>query len=200
MGLDVTVIVGTYGGNEWIDLANERAKPSVRDQAADVLHVHGETLAESRNAGAARASTEWLCFLDADDELTPGYMDAMARASADLRGPAVAYVRPNGRAAAPKLWPRVDLADGNYLLIGTLVRRDLFLEVGGFRGWPMYEDWCLWQRCWLAGATIEQVPAAIYRAHVRPDSRNRAPGRDERERWHHEIRRANLPHLYQAAA
>jgi glycosyltransferase involved in cell wall biosynthesis len=198
--VEVTVIVGTFGEPKWAALARERAVPSAEPQASDVIHVHRATLAAARNAGAELASTEWLCFLDADDELTPGYMDAMARVAADLRGPAVEYVRPGGHAAPPKMWPEVDLADGNYLVIGTLVRRDMFLQVGGFRDWPLYEDWCLWQRCWLAGATVAQVPDAIYRAHVRPTSRNRAPSRDERLHWHHEIRRANLPHLYEAAA
>jgi glycosyltransferase involved in cell wall biosynthesis len=196
--VDVTVIIATYGSYDWIELARERAIPSAAQQAP-VIHQHAATLHEARNGGAARASTEWLCFLDADDELDTGYMAAMADATGDLRAPAVDYVKPNGHARR-RIWPPMDLRDGNYLVIGTLVRRDLFTQLGGFKDWPLYEDWCLWQRCWATGATVEIVPDAIYRAHVRPDSRNRAPGRDERDRWHHAIRRTNFPELYQAAA
>ncbi|HYJ21625.1 MAG TPA: glycosyltransferase family 2 protein [Solirubrobacterales bacterium] len=196
--MDVTVIVGTFGGAEWVRLAHERAVPSGEAQAP-VIHRHAASLAQARNEGAALAKTEWLCFLDADDELEPGYFEAMERATADLRGPAVSYVR-HGRPTAPKLWPAQDLRDGNFLVIGTLIRKELFERVGGFKEWPIYEDWCVWQRCAAAGATVEQVPDAVYVAHVRAKSRNRQPSRAERLRWHHEIRQANHPELYEVAA
>ncbi len=196
--MDVTVVVGTFGEVEWVNLAHERAVPSARSQAP-VIHRHDDSLAQARNEGAVLARTEWLCFLDADDELAPGYFEAMGRATGDLRGPAVSYVR-HGRCATPKLWPPQDLRNGNYLVIGTLIRKSLFDQVGGFKTWPLYEDWCLWQRCARVGATVELVPDAVYVAHVRAKSRNREPNRAERLRWHHEIRSANHPELYEAAA
>jgi glycosyltransferase involved in cell wall biosynthesis len=197
--VDVTVVVGTFGGVDWVRLASSRAIPSAERLGVPVMHRHAGTLAQARNTGAALAKTEWLCFLDADDELDPGYFESMEKASADLRGPAVVYVRGN-RVFPPKLWPVCDLRDGNYLVIGTLIRKSLFEEVGGFEEWPLYEDWALWARAARAGATIEQVPDAVYRAHVRRDSRNRGPGRREREVCHHEIRRAVFPELYEPDA
>lgn len=192
--MDVTVIVATFGAEHWRTTA-QRAVASAEPQAP-TIQIHGDTLHGARNAGGEQAATEWLCFLDADDELEPGYFTAMAKGTADLRGPAVRYQRqPNDRPVA-RVWPEQDLTDGNYLVIGTLVRRDLFMSVGGFRGWPLYEDWCLWQRCHRAGASIETIPTAVYRAWVSNRSRNRAPNRAEREHWHHAIRSANYPELY----
>lgn len=197
--MDVTVVVGTFGADGWRQTA-QRAIRSAEPQAP-VIHVHGATLAEARNAGGAQAGSEWLIFLDADDELDPGYVAAMSAAehTGDLLGPATSYVR-QGRPGSPKLWPEQDLRDGNHLVIGTAVRRAMFLEVGGFRDWTLYEDWCLWQRCSRAGASVAMVPDAVYRAHVRPSSRNRAPDRAERLRMHDAIRRANFPELYADAA
>ena len=197
--MDVTVVVGTFGGPDWVQLAYQRAIPSAERLGVAVEHRHAGSLASARNQGAALARTEWLCFLDADDELAPGYIEAMEKASGDLRGPAVSYVR-RGRGAAPRLWPECDLRDGNFLVIGTLVRKAMFEAVGGFKDWPMYEDWCLFQRCVKAGATVELVPGAVYIAHVRQDSRNREPSRAERRRWFEEIRRANYPELFEVAA
>lgn len=198
--MDLTVIVATFGSDWWRELAQQRAVPSAQRQASTV-HVHGRTLAAARNTGAARAATEWLCFLDADDELAPGYVAAMSAAAGDLRAPAVSYIT-GASVERPKFWPAPagGFVDGNHLLIGTLVRREMFLRVGGFRDYDFYEDWDLWTRCWLAGAVVAEVPGAVYLAHVNPRSRNRLPSRDEQLAMHDRIRRANFPHLYEAAA
>lgn len=201
--MDLTVVVATFGDRKWSELACRRAVPSAEPQAP-VVHVHLDTLANARNAGAEQATSEWLCFLDADDELEPGYVEAMAAGTADLRAPLVRYVSGHRHAVTqnmvPDDWVPEMLRDGNHFVIGTLLRRSMFLEVGGFKDWPMYEDWCLWQRCWLAGASFEVIHGAVYRAHVRQNSRNRSPSRQEKEATHHMIRRANLPHLYEDVA
>lgn len=197
--MDVTVAVATYGDQGWIDLATRRAVPSALAQDASVVHVHGDTLHDARNAALAKVETEWVVFLDADDELSPGYVDAMAAGTADLRAPAVSYVH-RGRADLARL-PRVAghqhvctagcLAYGNWLVIGSAVRTDMVRRVGGWRDFPWSEDWDLWVRCWQAGASVEAVPDAVYRAYVRHDSRNRAPDRRSKMEAHRMIARAN---------
>ena len=72
------------------------------------------------------------------------------------------------------------LPEGNWLVVGSLVRAQMVRDVGGWRDFTWSEDWDLWLRCWLAGATVEAIPDAIYRAYVRPNSRNRAPQHAER--------------------
>ena len=89
--MDATVIVATHGDPKWITLARERAIPSAEKQGVAVLHYHGESLSEARNFAASQVDTEWLCFLDADDELAPGYFEAMDKATGDLRAPSVCY-------------------------------------------------------------------------------------------------------------
>ena len=82
------------------------------------------------------------------------------------------------------------LTEGNWLVIGTAIKADIAREVGGFREWDVYEDWDLFLRCYLAGASVEAIPQAVYRAHVREDSRNRAPSMDVKNRVHMEIVRS----------
>ena len=197
--MDVTVAVATFGDQSWVDLASERAVPSASALNVPVVHVHGNTLHEARNTALDVVATEWVVWLDADDELEAGYFDALAAGTADLRAPSVSYVR-NGRPAPPRT-PRVSghrhdctaecLQWGNWLVIGTAARADMVRDVGGWRDFPWSEDWDLWVRCWQAGATIEAVPRAVYRAHVRHDSRNRAPAHAEKMEAHRMIARAN---------
>lgn len=193
--MDVTVLIGTYGDVEWVTLAQQRAAPSAEALGVPVVHVHADTLHEARNACLAKASSEWVCWLDADDELVSGYFDRMAGGTADVRAPSVEYVVHGRR--RPARMPNVAghthpctadcLPEGNWLVVGSVVRRQLAIDVGGFRDWPIYEDWCLWLRCHLAGATIEAIPRAVYRAHVRSGSRNRAKPMPERDAIHRQI-------------
>lgn len=191
--------VATFGAERWRDLAKRRAIPSAEALGVPVVYRHGATLHDARNEALSAVETEFVCFLDADDELEPGYFEAIATSTADLRAPAVRYVR-NGRPGEAKM-PHVAghihdcsiecLIYGNWLVIGAVARTELLREVGGWRDFSWSEDWDLWVRCAQAGATIEAVPAAIYRAHVTPNSRNRAPARSVKHAVHQAIARAN---------
>lgn len=184
--MDVTIAVATFGEHHWKTLAARRAIPSAERQAP-VVYTHGETLHEARNEALEMVDTEWVIHLDADDELEPGYVEAMARGTADVRGPLARYVQGRRR----RLWqPRVHghkhdctaecLRHGNWLLIGSAVRTELIRRAGGWRDYPWSEDWSTWIRCWKAGGTFELIRDAVYRAHVDPKSRNRGASPSER--------------------
>lgn len=199
--MGVTVCTATYGDSSWVKLARTRAWPSVVAEKAPWVHSHGLSLHEARNKCLNSVETEWVVFLDADDELEPGYLDAMRKGTADVRGPLARYVQPGGR---ERLWqPRVAghthdcvadcLSAGNWLLVGSMVRTELLREAGGWRDFAWSEDWDIWLRCWKAGATFELIPDAIYRAHVNPQSRNRGASREDRLAAHEAIYAANFP-------
>lgn len=191
--MDVTVAVCTFGDHSWRELAESRAVPSALEQAP-VVRVHGESLHSARNETLARVETEWVIYLDADDELEPGYVEAMAAGSAEVRAPMVRYVD----AGRPRLWqPRVAghehdcdaacLRAGNWIVIGAAVRTELLRSVGGWHDFAWSEDWCTWALCARAGASFELVRGAIYRAHVRSDSRNRGATRAAKVAAHRAI-------------
>jgi GT2 family glycosyltransferase len=187
----ISVIVATYGDPEWLELARSRARPSLDGQGAtEIIMVHDPdgTCASSRNAAADQATSEWLLFLDADDEFAPGYVGAMRRAlerQADgkqvLLTPAVQQIR-KGRPAKPFFFDRgISLRDDNWLVVGTLIRRDLFMQVGGFSEYPHgFEDFALWSKCYRAGAEVVKVPDAVYRYFWNPQSKHKRGWRDRR--------------------
>ena len=196
--MDLTVVVATFGTEDWRRMGARTAARTFEAHGVPVVVVHGDTLHGARNDGLARVRTEWACHLDADDEIDAGFVDAVAAGEADVRAPAVRYVR--GRTAQPPRMPRVAghrhdceaacLPAGNWLVVGSVVRTELARRVG-WRDWPLFEDWDFWLRCHLAGASFEAVPSAVYRAHVRSRSRNRAPGQAERLAAHRAIAEAN---------
>lgn len=194
---DLTIMICAYGDERWRELAYSRAFPSASDQAFTRVHYEPDaTLAEVRNAAAEEAQTTWLCFLDADDELDYGYTDAMSRhANGDfLLAPAVKYVDPERETEPAHLVNEAgDMRRVNRCVIGTLIQRTTFLQAGGFKEWPCYEDWDLFLGVHMEGVPIVYVPDAVYKAHVSKGSRN-APTRAEATRVYNQIRRRHGVH------
>ena len=133
-----------------------------------VWFIRNLAVQDADDAGHANG---WLCFLDGDDTLAPGYMNAMSLVepgdTMTLLAPAVSF---NG--AAPVLLDERNIEHINPCVIGTLIHRDLFDDIGGFWDEPAWEDWSLFRRAWLAGATIQHVPNAVYNADSTTDGRN----------------------------
>lgn len=203
--LNVSIVVSTFGEEKWKLEAANRALPNAYSFGVPVYYNHGITLHETRNAGLEKVETEFVCFLDADDELAPDYFEHMSQVDGDLRPPSVNHVydhqtfmpRVVGLKGAHQHVCRSEcLTDGNWLVVGTVARTNLIKRVGGWKEWGNWEDWELWLRCWIAGATITPVPKAVYRAYSTSQGRNKAKTREENTKIYHQIRRANLPHLY----
>jgi len=199
--VDVTVAVAIFGDLErWRPFA-ERAVKSAKTQTnlVELVEIDGGNITVARNTALELVGTEWVVFLDADDELEPGYLDAMRAGTADIRAPRVRYT--SGVTSRRPAFPRVAghshictgncLLQGNWLVVGSMARAQMIRDVGGWREFSWSEDWDLWLRCHLNGATVEGVQGAIYRAHVRKDSRNRSMQGEARLRVHREIEEAN---------
>lgn len=69
--------------------------------------------------------------------------------------------------------PRRYLLSANFIVIGAMVERNQFLEVGGFEEFKIFEDWHCWLKLWKLGAEIEDCDKAIYRITDRKKSRNK---------------------------
>lgn len=182
--MTISIVVGTFGSYEWGARGAKLAERLEVQEQVETVHMHVQGgVAEARNAGASFVSGSWICFVDADDYIEPGYIAAMEQAvehrSTALIQPATRFVKHHPDVEVPALDAQglipshPSLIAGNHLVIGTLVDTATFREVGGFDPTlPVLEDWDLWIRCWKHGAEVASQPEATYVVNVHPNGRN----------------------------
>lgn len=125
--------------------------------------------AATRNRALAAVQTEWVAFLDDDDQMLPRHLELLA-ACAELSSADVVYSVPEfiGRAAAQLRFglpfdPDA-LRAANYIPVTVLARTELVQAAKGFQCPPgsLYDDW----GCWLAmldlGAKFVHLPEVTW--------------------------------------
>lgn len=160
------------------------------DQIAVSIDHHAIGASANRNKALDAIDTEWVAFLDDDDEFLPPHLEKLAvcaqRSSADLvyswfdgintdffRIPSEAdpdvLVTPEGVPWSPHVEHCLRVTSGNFIPITVLARTSLVKEVGGFvdQGkpgeFPTGEDYTLWLRLLEAGAKFVHLPERTWR-------------------------------------
>jgi GT2 family glycosyltransferase len=136
-------------------------------------------LPAARNLGVRRASGDFVVFLDADDELEPEFLAAVASLSAarpelDILTTDARFIvngRPDGTFYEKNVFPvdnqRLAMLRGCFITTKTAVRRSRLVEIGGFDPRLTHgEDWECWLRLVLSGSGVGLVAAPLSRYHI----------------------------------
>lgn len=177
MSSDITVVIATIPirakmlRKALASVALQTFQPA----AIVVEYDHEHTgAAATKNRGLAKVTTEWVAFLDDDDQFMPEHLEKLREAQLDS-GADVVYsmpyipqipggIDPSGMRGAP--FDPEELRRRSYIQTTSLVRTKLIQATGGFQ-LPRhvesdYDDWGAWLALLDAGAAFHHLPEQTF--------------------------------------
>lgn len=166
--------------------ASWAADHAERFQSVRVLkHRENQGLSRTRNTGIALTESPFLFYLDADNEIYPRclevHIQALSRCGAAFAYSILEKFDTETGLIGTEVFARDQLKLGNYIDAMACIRRELLVQLGGYRvlehGW---EDYDLWIRM----CEIEQIGVHIpevlgrYRVHAQSMLRTNTNRRD----------------------
>lgn len=136
---------------------------SGRDSRIRVIRQENGGLACARNTGIANAKTEIIIPLDADDVISPQYVEYTYFALYFNQDASWCYTGTVGFSAQEYLWKKPwdaeKLKTDNFLLATSAIRKKDIDEIGGYKieKWSYFEDW----RFWLEMLGAHKKPVSV---------------------------------------
>lgn len=175
------IVVDDGSTDHTADIADEYAR---RDARVSVVRQENMGLSLARNAGTARALSPFVCPLDADDVYLPNFLEAQQlfiseHPGFDVYSCNVDAWMPDGSRTRFPLRPEYDgvietglddLLDQNRFTAITVIRREMFERLGGFRPLLGLEDYDLWLRAAATGSRFLHNPEKLALYRQRPGS------------------------------
>jgi glycosyltransferase involved in cell wall biosynthesis len=174
--VDITLVIPTIPPRAALlarALASMDAQSYPPAEVITLVDLQREGAAATRNRALDLVTTDWVAFLDDDDELYPDHLRRLAR-FARITGADLVY--PYFDADVDELntfglpFDPVLLRQANYIPVTVLARTQALKDAGGFQAHPdrngdPCEDWGLWLALLDAGATLAHLPARTWRWH-----------------------------------
>lgn len=192
----ISAIVNCYNKEEWLtecidSILRQTKKPDeiviIHDGCKNPGHyAHCKTIILPENYGVAKArdvgvqnTNGDLLFVDADDVLSPDYIEKMVATNSDISYPDLFiwfehgnYVGKNSLKIAPELTPETIISFNSIIPVTSLMKRYVYETLGGFKEMDVYEDWEFFLRAMEKGYVFKKAQTLLWYRQT-SNSRNR---------------------------
>jgi len=185
-------------GSQPGELANLRELIPDLDGKVRLIEQSNTGVALARNAGINASKAEYICCLDADDQLgDPKFLQTLADALDADRGLGIVFtglqmINENGEPGQPGTWPNgfdweAQISGRNQIPTACLFRREAWRRAGGYKSqYQPAEDAELWTRIVSIGFRAKHCvdsPWFYYRVHDGSLSDNIRRGKRSEPDW-----------------
>jgi glycosyltransferase involved in cell wall biosynthesis len=147
------------------------------NKAISIILPKNVGVAKARDIGVKMSRGKLLLFLDADDILSPDFIQQCGKkivkneivypnllSFGDVESPHLFEV--------PKATPKYLMGKSSTICVTSMIYRKMYDDLGGFRELPLFEDWDFWLRAMCKGYTFAKANTFLmYRQTA--DTRNR---------------------------
>jgi len=158
-----------------------------------VITTQNNGLAEARNVGISIAKGKYILPLDADDRISPFYLEEAVRLLEDnMAGIVYSRVRNFGIRHGEWKLPPYSLERmlcGNIIFCSAFYRKADWKKVGGYKKEMKYgcQDWEFWLSLIETGVSVYQIPKIHFYYRIRSKSMARTSNMDNTSRINQEI-------------
>lgn len=168
------IVVDDGSPDETSDVA-ERLAAEHPESSIRLVRRENGGLSSARNSGVAAARGEYVLPLDADDAISPRFLEEAVRALDADPAVSIAYGPHKNFGADSSFHPSLEydlrlLVRINFIGVASLYRRQAWEDVGGYSPMDSYEDWEFWISCGERGHSGKRVPGALFHYRVRANS------------------------------
>lgn len=194
-----SVYAQTRKANEIIIVYDGFEKPTFYPQTTTIMNETPQQVARAREQGFLMSTGNLILFLDADDCLTENYLEEMEKTineGADISYPDVLLwsywsdkPKSNAFHYSPKKLTLKHFLKQNYVVVSSLMKRNVFLKVGGFdKNLPIFEDYKFFFTAFKNNFIFKKANCYLkYRQRI--GSRNRTFDDNERREYYEMIKK-----------
>jgi len=144
--------------------------PTHHAEATSIFLNQNFGVSNARNEGFRFSKGRLILFIDGDDVISPDYIQKMVLKivdGVDVTYPDLYFWNPEGDSSL-SIYPEIVTPTYVYdfekvgLPITSLMRREVFEKVGGFRDLPVLEDLDFWLRVMCNGYKIEKANTLLW--------------------------------------
>lgn len=173
---DLEIIVVDDGSPDDTAEVTQRLIAAHPGRRIRLLRQSNQGLSATRNNGIAATAAEYILPLDADDLLSPGFVEDCvaaldARPEVSIAYGSLRYFGDIDEFHVPSAYDFVRLTTGNLFPCTALFRRRAWEDAGGYdEALTSFEDWDFWLSCGELGHLGVLVPRPVFYYRKRPGS------------------------------
>lgn len=163
-----SILRQTYQPKEIILIHDQCNEPMHHTAVTSIMLPKNVGVCKARDIAFKYSTGHFVLFFDADDVMSPDYIEKMIVLDADIAYPDMflwyvhgKYSGENKLVSTPEITPQ-NMHHHCQIPVTSLITRKVYETLGGFRNYEIYEDWDFWMRAMIHGFKFKKAQVLLW--------------------------------------